>query len=76
MKRLFKTALVAALLSLPVSAVRAEATASIQGKIIELRGYIMQGLTVTARNNETKREYKTISDEKGFFRFEDLEPGS
>ncbi len=36
----------------------------------------MHGLTVIARNNATGLEYKSISDDNGFFSFEGLEPGS
>ena len=34
---------------------------SIQGRIVDKRGYIMAGLTVTARHSETGAEYQTIS---------------
>jgi cellulose synthase/poly-beta-1,6-N-acetylglucosamine synthase-like glycosyltransferase len=49
---------------------------SIQGKIVEVRGYIMTGLTVKARDKATGREYETVTDPKGAFSFESLEPGS
>ena len=75
MTKLFKSAPVAVVFSLLIFAASAQAGTSIQGKIVELRGYVMHGLTVTARNNATEREYKTVSDEKGFFRFDDIEPG-
>ncbi|HTG14326.1 MAG TPA: glycosyltransferase, partial [Blastocatellia bacterium] len=39
-------------------------------------GYIMTGLTVTARNKSTGQEYQTISDSTGAFGFESLEPGA
>jgi len=58
----------------PPAAALAE-TPSIQGKIVEVRGYVMHGLTVRARNNSTGTEYETISDEKGSFTFSGLEPG-
>src|SRR2546426_4849461 len=48
---------------------------SIQGKITEVRGYIMTGLTVRALNQSTSSEYETTSDERGAFAFEALEPG-
>ena len=35
----------------------------------------MHGLIVNARNNATGKIYQTTSDEKGAFRFENLEPG-
>jgi cellulose synthase/poly-beta-1,6-N-acetylglucosamine synthase-like glycosyltransferase len=34
---------------------------SIQGRIVDKRGYIMTGLTVTARHSETGAEHQTIS---------------
>jgi cellulose synthase/poly-beta-1,6-N-acetylglucosamine synthase-like glycosyltransferase len=39
----------------------AETPASIQGKIVDQRGYVMAGLTVRARNNATGTEYQTTS---------------
>jgi cellulose synthase/poly-beta-1,6-N-acetylglucosamine synthase-like glycosyltransferase len=38
-----------------------QARPSIEGRIIDKRGYIMAGLTVTARNTSTGAEYQTIS---------------
>src|SRR6185503_6188556 len=77
MTKLFKSTLLAALFSLLISAAYAEqAPVSIRGKITEFRGYVMYGLTVTARDNSTGREYQAVSDDKGFFSFEGLEPGS
>ena len=54
---------------------RANSQPSIQGKIIDKRGYIMHGLTVKARNQSTGQEYEITSDEKGAFSFDNLEPG-
>lgn len=48
------------LLALAASA-HAATQVSIQGKIIDKRGYVMAGLTVTARNKSTGREYQTTS---------------
>ena len=71
MTKLFKSTLMAALVSLLISAAHAEqAPISIRGKITEFRGYVMHGLTVTARDNSTGREYQAVSDDKGFFSFE------
>src|SRR5437588_4652721 len=53
----------------------ADAPPSIQGKIVEVRGYAMHGLTVRARNNFSGAEYETISDDKGSFTLSGLEPG-
>ncbi|MGA9771315.1 MAG: glycosyltransferase [Blastocatellia bacterium] len=76
MAKSFKSAALAVLLSLLASGAYAQAPASIHGRVVEMRGYIMHGLTVTARNNTTGREYQAISDDNGFFSFENLEPGS
>ncbi|HEY3136549.1 MAG TPA: glycosyltransferase [Blastocatellia bacterium] len=54
---------------------RANSQPSIQGKIIDKRGYIMHGLTVKARNQSSGQEYEITSDEKGAFSFDNLEPG-
>jgi cellulose synthase/poly-beta-1,6-N-acetylglucosamine synthase-like glycosyltransferase len=53
----------------------AQTTASIRGGITDLRGYVMHGLRVTARNVETGRLYETRSDANGKFLFEPVEPG-
>jgi len=39
----------------------AETPASIRGKIVDKRGYVMAGLTVRARNNASGTEYQTTS---------------
>src|ERR1044071_6502941 len=75
MAKLFKSTVLAVLLSLLTSVAHAQATTSIHGRVVEMRGYIMHGLIVTARNNATGREYQAISDDNGFFNFESLEPG-
>src|SRR6185369_17578028 len=49
---------------------------AIHGRITEVRGYLMHDLTVTARNNATGQEFQTRTDDKGFFQFDRLEPGS
>jgi cellulose synthase/poly-beta-1,6-N-acetylglucosamine synthase-like glycosyltransferase len=84
MTNLFRSTLLPMLVCLIVCAARAEAppsleaavTASLKGKITEVRGYIMTGLTVTARNKITGKEYQTTSDSKGGFVFENVEPGA
>ena len=75
MTKLFKSALVVALFSLLPAFARAEGPGSIRGKIKEVRGYVMHGLTVKAHNNATGKLYEATSDEKGAFAFENLEPG-
>jgi cellulose synthase/poly-beta-1,6-N-acetylglucosamine synthase-like glycosyltransferase len=59
----------------PAAVAGAEAPPSIQGRIVEVRGYVMHGLTVRACNNTTGAESETISDEKGSFTFSALAPG-
>jgi len=84
MTKLSKSTLSALLLCLFVGAawaaapapLKAQATTSLKGKISEVRGYIMAGLTVTARNKSNGEEYQAISDSTGAFVFENLEPGA
>ncbi|HXU09490.1 MAG TPA: glycosyltransferase [Blastocatellia bacterium] len=76
MKKLIRSALPAVLILILAGLVHAATEPSIQGKILEVRGYIMTGLTVKARDKATGRESETITDSKGSFSFESLEPGS
>src|SRR6266404_8496451 len=75
MIKLFGFILFGILFSAFSAPVLAESHPSIQGKITEVRGYLMAGLTVRARNNSTGERYETTSDEKGNFSFDGLEPG-
>ena len=75
MKQLIRSALPAVLIFVLAGLVHAATEPSIQGKIIEVRGYIMTGLTVKARDKATGRETETVTDSKGSFSFESLEPG-
>ena len=75
MTKLFRSALLAVLLSVLAGSARSENQASIQGTIIEKRGYIMTGLTVSARNNSIGKQYETTSDAAGAFWFGNVEPG-
>ena len=56
-----RLALPGALLFVLAALAHAENKASIQGTIVDKRGYVMAGLTVTARNAATGAEYQTIS---------------
>ncbi len=76
MKKLIRSALPAVLIFILAGLVPAATESSIQGKIIEVRGYIMTGLTVKARDKATGRETATVTDAKGAFSFESLEPGN
>jgi len=76
MKKLIRSALPAVLIFMVAGLVHAATEPSIQGKIIEVRGYIMIGLTVKARDKATGRETETVTDAKGSFSFDSLEPGN
>jgi cellulose synthase/poly-beta-1,6-N-acetylglucosamine synthase-like glycosyltransferase len=56
-----RPALLGILLLVLAAPARSESQASIQGTIVEKRGYVMAGLTVTARNVATGAEYQTTS---------------
>jgi cellulose synthase/poly-beta-1,6-N-acetylglucosamine synthase-like glycosyltransferase len=75
MTNVFRSALLGVLLSVLAGSARSENPASIQGTIVEKRGYIMTGLTVSARNSSTGKHYETTSDETGAFSFTTVEPG-
>jgi cellulose synthase/poly-beta-1,6-N-acetylglucosamine synthase-like glycosyltransferase len=76
MKKLIRSALPAVLIFIVAGLVHAATEPSIQGKITEVRGYIMTGLTVKARDKATGREFETVTDSKGAFSFASLEPGN
>ena len=76
MKKLIRSALPAVLILILAGLVHAATEPSIQGKILEVRGYIMTGLTVKARDKATGHETETVTDAKGAFFFESLEPGN
>jgi len=76
MKKLIRSALPAVFILILAGLVHAATEPSILGKILEVRGYIMTGLTVKARDKATGRETETVTDSKGSFSFESLEPGN
>jgi len=51
------------------------ATASLSGRIVDLRGAKAAWVIVTARDVDTGREYEAKTDESGAFAFEGLEAG-
>ena len=61
MIKLLKPTLFGILLCVLAGPAPAQSQASIQGTIIEKRGYVMAGLTVTARNIATGAEHQTTS---------------
>jgi cellulose synthase/poly-beta-1,6-N-acetylglucosamine synthase-like glycosyltransferase len=75
MTNLFRSALPGVLLCVLAGPARSQNQPSLQGTIIEKRGYVMTGLTVNARNKSTGKQYETISDATGAFSFAGLEPG-
>ncbi len=75
MKKLLSSVCLVLILASLAAAAPAGAGA-IHGRITEVRGYLMHGLTVTARNNATGQEFQTRTDGQGFFQFDGLEAGS
>src|SRR5215470_3030106 len=75
MMKLSKFFLLSALLFVLSIAASAQSAVSIRGRIVEMRGYIMHGLTVTARHQGTGRTAQAVTDDTGAFQFENLEPG-
>ena len=75
MTKLLRPTLLGLLLLVLISPAHAAGARSIQGKITEVRGYIMTGLTVIARNSATGKEHQTTSDSTGAFFFDNLESG-
>ena len=55
--------------------VQAQSQQSIQGRIIEVRGYRMSGLMVNALDRETGQKYETYTDDNGSFTFNPVQPG-
>jgi cellulose synthase/poly-beta-1,6-N-acetylglucosamine synthase-like glycosyltransferase len=62
MTKLLRLTLLGVIVSALPGLCRAETPASIRGKIIDKRGYVMAGLTVRARNNANGTEYQTTSE--------------
>lgn len=61
MTKLLRLTLLGVIVSALPGLCHAETPASIRGKIIDKRGYVMAGLTVRARNNANGTEYQTTS---------------
>jgi len=74
MKKFFELILLTLAISIPGLSATAQPP-SIDGKISEVRGYIMHGLTVRAINKDTGAESETVTDERGRFVFNALESG-
>src|SRR5918992_4110324 len=72
MTRLVKLILIVCAVSV---AAFAQATSSLRGKVVDVRGDSTAWMYITVRNTGTGREYNRSADEKGAFAFEGLEPG-
>lgn len=75
MMKLSRFSLLCALFLLLPLAGHAQSAISIRGRITEMRGYVMHGLTVTARHQATGQTVQVVTDDKGAFQFENLAPG-
>lgn len=49
-------------------------SSAIQGKVVDLRGYKMAGLQVTALGKKSAASYQALSDDEGYFVFQQVEP--
>jgi cellulose synthase/poly-beta-1,6-N-acetylglucosamine synthase-like glycosyltransferase len=67
--------MLAAILSLSLSAIARAEAASVQGTLSDVRGTSTAWLFIKARNIETGREYEAKTDRQGAFTFDGLEPG-
>jgi cellulose synthase/poly-beta-1,6-N-acetylglucosamine synthase-like glycosyltransferase len=72
MTRLVKLILIVCVVSV---AAYAQATGSVRGNVVDVRGDSTAWMYITVRNTETGREYHQSADQKGAFAFEGLEPG-
>ncbi len=76
MKRLFKSALLAAFISIMLSsAAHAERVATLKGSIRDVRGYNLPWLFIKAKERASGQEVETKSDREGAFTFDNLKPG-
>src|SRR3954463_4819983 len=76
MTRFIKLFLAASLLSaIACAAAYAQATGSLRGSVVDLRGESTAWMYITLRNTDTGRERFQSADVKGAFAFDGLEPG-
>jgi cellulose synthase/poly-beta-1,6-N-acetylglucosamine synthase-like glycosyltransferase len=64
-----------ALVVFAVGSANGQEATSISGRVVDLRGYTMAGLTVTAMARGSERQYQTTCDDKGDFSFPNIGPG-
>ncbi len=72
MRRFLKLILIVCVVS---SAAYAQATGSLRGNVVNIRGDSTAWMYITVRNTETGSEYNQSADVKGAFAFEGLAPG-
>jgi cellulose synthase/poly-beta-1,6-N-acetylglucosamine synthase-like glycosyltransferase len=76
MKKVWQSARLLVLITSLAALASAADSGAIHGRVTEVRGYLMHDLAVTARNNQSAEEFQTRTDDKGFFQFDHLAPGS
>ncbi len=67
---------VATLLSSPAYAQGGGATTSLSGTVTDTSGAIIPGANVVVKNNGTATEYQAVTDERGYFTVQALDPSS
>src|SRR5215471_19463072 len=75
MSKLLKISLFIILFSLPARLAGGATPPALTGQARDVRGYVLEGLTITARNASTGAEQETTSDANGVFTYQSLEPG-
>ena len=70
------TVVVVALLLLPVHALAQVSTATVSGTVTDESKGVIPGVTVTATDIETGRQYVAVSDDRGGYRLVNLPPGA
>jgi carboxypeptidase family protein len=65
-----------ALLLLPASAMAQVSTSTVNGTITDESKSVLPGVTVTATNVQTGRQYVAVSDDRGVYRLVNMPPGT
>jgi hypothetical protein len=65
-----------ALLLLPLDATSQVSTATVNGTITDESKSVLPGVTVTATDRETGRQYVAVSDDRGVYRLVNMPPGT
>jgi len=74
--RLRDVILVILALQLPVNAIAQVSTATVGGTITDESQSVLPGVTVTATDRDTGRQYVAVSDERGNYRLVNMPPGT